>query len=237
VGQSNSRTRETIVPIRPEAEQKLRAGFQRRADQQAERYAASLAHAEELAVRLGYGPVTGVFSGQAGGGVKRGAYLVGLLPLAAIPLLIADAAVGLPGVVPLLAASPFIIGAWFGLTLFRWREPKRRVWWYAFTDGFAFIDDPRADAVTIRWNDITDIGQIWTDHYDPSSEKTTPMLTGYRLACADGRSCAIDRSLRNVRDPYPGVGRPLQGLMPASVAATMPTYPTVDEVIAAALGR
>ena len=104
------------MPIRPEAEQKLRAGFQRRVDRQAERYAAQLTHAEQLAVRLECGEVAGVFSGQAGGGVRRGTYAVGLLPLAAIPVLIAGAAVGVPGMVPLLGATPFITGAWFGLT-------------------------------------------------------------------------------------------------------------------------
>lgn len=83
--------------VRPEVEHKLRAGFQRRVDRQAERYAAQLTHAEQLANRLECGEVAGVFSGQAGGGVRRGAYVVGLLPLAAIPVLIAGAAVGVPG--------------------------------------------------------------------------------------------------------------------------------------------
>jgi hypothetical protein len=66
------RAREAMVRIRPEAEQKLRAAFQRRVDRQAERYAAQLTHAEQLAIRLECGEVAGVFSGQAGGGVRRG---------------------------------------------------------------------------------------------------------------------------------------------------------------------
>jgi len=82
------------VQIRPEAEQKLRAGFQQRVDRQAERYVAQLTHAEQLAVRLECGEVAGVFSGQAGGGVRRGAYVVGLLPMAAIPVLIAGPSPG-----------------------------------------------------------------------------------------------------------------------------------------------
>jgi hypothetical protein len=64
------------VRIRPEAEQKLRAGFQRRVDQQAERYAVPLAHAEQLAAELGCGEVTGVFTAEAGGGVMPRAYVV-----------------------------------------------------------------------------------------------------------------------------------------------------------------
>lgn len=37
--------------MRPEAEQRLRAGFQRRVDKQRERYAPQLAHAGQLAAR------------------------------------------------------------------------------------------------------------------------------------------------------------------------------------------
>jgi hypothetical protein len=136
-----------MVRIRPEAEQKLRAGFQRRVDRQAERYAAQLTRAEQLAVRLECGQVVGVFTGQAGGDVRRGTYAVGLLPLAAIPVLIAGAAVGVPGMVPLLGATPFITGAWFGFTVWRRREPRRRVWLYAFTEGCALLDGPRTDAL------------------------------------------------------------------------------------------
>jgi hypothetical protein len=76
------------------------------------------------------------------------------LPLTAIPVLIAGAAVGVPGMVPLLGATPFITGAWFGLTVWRRREPKRRVWWYAFTSGCALLDGPQADAVVVRWSEV-----------------------------------------------------------------------------------
>jgi len=220
------------VPIRPEAEQKLRAGFQRRVDRQAERYAEHLAHAEELAVRLAGGAVAGVFSGQAGGGVKRGAYVVGLLPLAAIPVLIAGAAVGVPGMVPLLGATPFVAGAWFGLTLWRRREPRRRVWLYAFAQGCALLDDPQTDADFVRWSEVTEVGQVWASVYDPSSEESRPALTAYRLQCADGRTREIPRSLRNVRDPYADIKPLLAGVLPGQVGSIMPQFPTIDEVIA-----
>ncbi len=221
------------MPIRPEAEQKLRAGFQRRVDRQAERHVAQLTHAEQLAVRLECGQVAGVFTGQAGGDVRRGTYAVGLLPLAAVPVLIAGAAVGVPGMVPLLGATPFITGAWFGLTVWRRREPKRHVWLYAFTEGCAFLDGPQADALYLRWSEVTEVGEVWTNVYDVSAEESRPRLTAYQLRCADGRTCEISRSLKNVRDPYPGVGPLVRGVMPADVGATMPEFPTIDEVIAA----
>ena len=225
------------MPIRPEAEQKLRAGFQRRVDRQAEQYVAQLTDAEQLAVGLERGQVAGVFDGQAGGGVKRGAYLVGLLPMAAIPVAIAGAAVGVPGMVPVLGATPFVTGAWFGLTLWRWREPKRQVWLYAFAEGCALLDGPQADPVYLRWSEVTEVVEVWTNVYDVSAEEPRPRLTGYQLRCADGRSCEISRSLHNVRDPYSGVGPPVTGLMPAAAAATVPKFPTIDQIIAACAAK
>jgi hypothetical protein len=118
-----------VVPIRPEAERKLRADFQRRVDQRRDHFAAQLTHAEQLAAWYECG-VVGVFSAQARGGIRRRAYVMGLLPLAAIPVLIAGVAIGIPGVVPVLGAFPFAVGAWFGLSLWRGRQPRRRVWLY-----------------------------------------------------------------------------------------------------------
>jgi hypothetical protein len=197
---------EVVVRIRPEAEQKLRAGFQRRVDRQAERYVAQLTHAEQLAVRLEYGEVVAVFSGKAGR-------------------------------VPLLGATPFSTGAWFGLAGWRRREPRRRVWLYAFAEGCALLDGSRTDAVCVRWSEVAEVDEVWTEVHDVSAEESRPMLTAYTLRCADGRTCEISRSLRNVRDPYPGAGPLLTGLMPADVGPTRPKFPTIDEVIAAFAGK
>ena len=221
------------VGMRPEPEQKLRAGFQRRVDEQSNRHAAQLMHAEQLAGRFECGEVTGVYSARAGGNVRRSAYVVALLPLAAIPVLIAGAAAGLPGMLPLLGAFPFAFGAWFGVSLWRGREPKRTVWFYAFTQGFILADDPLAQARPVRWNQVVDVSEVWTGVYSPASEESRPTLTAYRLRTADGRTHEISRSFWNVRDPYREVGQMLRGLMPASVGATMPAFPTIDEIIAA----
>jgi hypothetical protein len=184
------------MPIRPEAEQWLRAGFQRRVDRQANRYVARLTHAERLAVGLECGELVGVFNGRAGGGT----------------------------------------GVWFGLTMWRWREPRRRVWFYAFTQGCVLLDGPRADVVPLRWSEVTEVGEVWTDVYDVSSEESRPVLTAYRLRWADGQTREISRSLLNVRDPYANVGLLLRGLMPASVGGIRPRFPTIDEIIAAYAG-
>jgi hypothetical protein len=219
--------------MRPEAEAKLRQGFARRADEQAGRYATQLADAERLAAMHECGEVVGVFTGRTGGGVRRRAYVVGLLPLAAIPLLIALGAVGLPGMVPLLILSPFLIGGWFGLSIWRGREPQRHTWMYAFTDGFVLAEHPQARAFPVRWSQVTGVSVIWTQTYDPGMEdEGRPVVSGYRLQGADGQVYEVPRYVQNVRDPYGEFGRSLRRLMPAAVGDTMPHFPTIDEVIA-----
>ena len=169
------------MQVRPETERKLRAGFQRRIDQQRDRNIAQLTDAGQLAARFGCGEVVGVFSTQAGGGVARRAYVVGLLPLAAIPILIAGAAAGFPDVLPVLGAFPFVIGAWFGFSMWRGREPTRRVWLYAFTEGFMLLDGPRSETVPFRWSEVTEVAEVWTQIYNMSAEEYRPALTAYEL--------------------------------------------------------
>lgn len=138
------------MKMRPEAEQKLRAGFQRRVDEHAQRYAEQLAHAAQLAARFGCGEVTGVFSMEAGGDPRPRTYVLALLPpLAGIPLLIGAAAAGVRGLMPLFIGFPFAAGAWIGLNFLLGRKPKRRVWFYAFTDGFMVLTDPPVDAAAV----------------------------------------------------------------------------------------
>ena len=109
------------MKIRPEAEQRLRAGFQRRVDEQRDRYAAELAHAGQLAARFECGEVVGVFSRQADIGWRN--VVPGLLPLAAVPFLIVGAAAGIPGMLPAFGAFLFLFIAWYGMTL--WRAMRR----------------------------------------------------------------------------------------------------------------
>jgi hypothetical protein len=89
----------------------------------------------------------------------------------------------------------------------------------------------------VRWSEVTEVDEVWANVYDASVEESRPTLTAYRLRCADGQTREISRSLQNVRDPYPDVGPLLRGLMPADVGATMPKFPTADEIIAAFAGK
>jgi hypothetical protein len=236
MGEAGS-ARKAVVRMRPEAERKLREGFQRRVDQQRDRHAGRLAHAGQLADHFECGEVTGVFSTQAGGDVRPRTYVVGLLPIAGIPVAIALAATGIPGTLQLLMAYPFLAGAWIGVSFWRGREPKRQVWLYAFTGGFMVLDGPRPDLAPVPWSQVTEVGQVWTDTYSPGDDDPRPTLAAYRLRSADGRVQEISRSFKNVQDPYGEIGQLFRGLAPGTVGTTMPGFPTIDEVIATYAGR
>lgn len=38
---------------------------------------------------------------------------------------------------------------------------------------------------------------------------------------------------KNVQDPYLAMGQLFRGLFPATIGTTMPTFPTIDQIIAA----
>jgi len=232
VGESGESGR-AVVKIRPEAERRLRAGFQRRVDKQRERYAAELAHAGHLAAWFGCGEVVGVFSREADIGWR--ALVTGLLPLAAVPVLIVGAAAGIPGMLPAFGAFLFLFVAWYGLIL--WRAMRRRVWFYAFAGGFVLLGDPSVDAVLVRWGQVTAVGPVWTEVHSPASEESRPVLGAYRLRTADGQAHKISRSFKNVQDPYLEMGQLFRRLAPATIGTTMPVFPTIDQIIAAYAGK
>ena len=146
------------------------------------------------------------------------------------------AASGFPGMLPLLGLFPFAFGAWFGVSLWRGRDPKRQAWFYAFTEGFLLLNDWRAEAAPVRWNQVIEVSPVWTEVY-PDAEKSRPVLTAYRLRSADGELHEITRSFKNVRDPYREMGQLFRGLAPNTVGKTMPKFPTVDEILAAYTGK
>ena len=217
------------MKMRPEAEQRLRAGFQRRVDERRHRYVAQLAHAAQLAARYECGEVVGVFNRQAD--IGRKTVITGLLPLVALPFLIVGAGAGVPGALPAFGFFLFFFIAWYGLIL--WRGMRRRVWCYAFAGGFVLLDDPAGDAVPVRWGQVTAVGSVWTQEHDPVAEEPRTVLGGYRLRTADGRVHEISRSFKNVEDPYHEMGQLFRALAPNTVGTTMPTFPTIDQVIAA----
>ena len=222
-----------MAKIRPEAGQRLRAGFQRRVEERRNRYAAQLAHAGQLATWHECGEVVGVFSRQAD--IGRKTVITGLLPLVALPFLIIGAAARVPGMLPAFGVFLFFFIAWYALSL--WRGMRRRVWCFAFTRGFVVLDDPAGDAVPVCWGQVTAVGPVWTQAHDPVAEEPRTVLGGYRLRTADGQAHEISCSFKNVEDPYHEMGQLFRALAPATIGTTMPTFPTIDQVIAAYAGK
>jgi hypothetical protein len=213
----------------------MREGFQRRIDEQSAKFAAQLTHAERLATRLECGEVVGVYNAEIGGGISTRAYVIALLPMAAIPFLIVGAASGFPGSLPLLGLFPFAFGIWFGVSLWRGRDPKKQAWLYVFTEGFLLLTgDWGAEAPPVRWNRVIEVTPVWTEVIQVGTEgETRPTLTAYRLRSADGELHEISRSFKNVRDPYREMGHLFRGLAPNTVGKAMPKFPTIDEILAA----
>ena len=129
----------------------------------------------------------------------------------------------------------FFFIAWYALSL--WRGMRRRVWCFAFTGGFVVLDDPAGDAVPVRWGQVTAVGPVWTQAHDPVAEEPRTVLGGYCLRTADGQAHEISCSLKNVEDPYHEMGQVFRALAPATIGTTMPTFPTIDQVIAAYAGK
>jgi hypothetical protein len=180
-----------------------------------------------LAARFGCGEVAGVFGMQAGAG--PGALLAGLLPLAAVPVLIAGAAARVPGVLSALGAFPFLFGAWYGLSL--WRA-LRRVWFYAFAGGsccWTIRPGTPSRCAGVRSPRSARSGPV----YSPASEEPRTAVAAYRLRTADGQAHEISRSFKNVQDPYLEIGQLFRHLAPAVIGKSMPTFPTIGQIIAA----
>jgi hypothetical protein len=84
----------------------------------------------------------------------------------------------------------------------------------------------------VRWSQVTEIGEVWTNSYSPGDEDPTPVLSAYHLRLADGRAIEISRDFKNVQDPYREMGQLFRGLAPNTIGKTMPRFFTIDEILA-----
>jgi hypothetical protein len=99
--------------------------------------------------------------------------------------------------------------------------------------GFLLLDDPAGYAVPVRWGQVTEVGPVWTAVYSPASEEPRTAVAAYRLRTADGQAHEISRSFKNVQDPYLEIGQLFRHLAPAVIGKSMPTFPTIGQIIAA----
>ena len=173
-----------------------------------------------------------MFSRQAD--IGRATMISALLPLAALPFLIIAAGAGVPGALPAFGFFLFFFIFWYAFSL--WRGMRRRVWCFAFTAGFALLDDPAANAVPVRWDQVTAVGPVSAQAHDPVAEEPRTVPGGYRLQTADGRAYEVSREFKNVEDPYQEMGQLFRALAPNTIGTTMPRFPTIGQVIAAYAG-
>ena len=124
--------------------------------------------------------------------------------------------------------------AWYGAAL--WRGIGRQTWFFAFTGGFTLLDDLLGTGVPVGWDQVVGVGPARTQVYSPGSEDDPrTVLDAYRLRTADRRCHDISRSFKNVQDPYQEMGQLFRALAPNTIGTTMPTFPTVDQIISAYL--
>ena len=90
------------------------------------------------------------------------------------------------------------------------------------------FDDAQGPAWPVRWSQVTEIGEVWTNAYSPGDEDPTPVLSAYHLRLADGgllrsrapsRTCKIPTarwaSCSGAWRPTPS-GRPCRGSSPST---------------------
>ncbi|MBV8700101.1 hypothetical protein [Bradyrhizobium sp.] len=204
-------------------------GFQRRIDEQKRRFAAQWQSAIEFGQRSGLGDAVGIFRAEIHPPLRLVSLIRLMAPLVAIPVLIMAAAKGLPGMSRLLFFAPFLIGGWIGVnSLMAWRNRYHR-WLFAYTDGFTEFDERGQPDRSTRWDDFTDIADSWT-WTESEAGSSSWTFDGLQLTVHGGTSILFNTPYRNMLDPYHPVNRMLAALLPSTVAAIIPQFPTIIEI-------
>ena len=83
------------------------------------------------------------------------------------------------------------------------------------------LDDPLGTGAAVRWDQVVDVGLVWTQEHDSAAEEPRTVLGAYRLRSADGRAHDISRSVKNVQDPDQEMGQ-LSGVCAPRPSAKLP---------------
>jgi hypothetical protein len=99
------------------------------------------------------------------------------------------------------------------------------------------VNPPAAEVV--RWDDVTSVYRLWSEHYHPGISEDEPyhLPAGHLLVRRNGREVELPVEYANVLDPYRNVGRFVAAAMPANAGATVPRFPTLGELVEEALTR
>ncbi|HKD75981.1 MAG TPA: hypothetical protein VKB76_10810, partial [Ktedonobacterales bacterium] len=220
------------MPIRPEAQRRLQEGFQARIQKQQSKYEPQQRQATALAAEYHLGELEGIFAvkQQSAREMLSGMFFIAVLVCAIF---------GLPGVGMTVRGHPsaqaiagsivflILLFVGFPLSLTLWRRATRYLWLYAFSDGLALGSLQSIERNITRWNQVTEVRNVWTGVYNPVSEDSEPRFTEYKLHLNDGRDVVISRAFQNMLDPYAPVGRMISAMVPTSVGKEIPSFPVI----------
>jgi hypothetical protein len=190
--------------MRPEARQKLDAGFQRRAAQRREQLAVNWQHAVQVGRWLGLGEPLGIYHTEITPGLGARRVLLLLTPVVAFVLAVVLLAVWAPDVAtPLLGVAPCLAGACVLAAFVITRRLRFTRWLYGYADGLAEVD-PDGQPRPLRWDEVTDVVDEWSSA--GSESQSSWSYEGFRLTAADGRTVSITAKYENALDPYAPIG-------------------------------
>jgi hypothetical protein len=218
----------------------LRTSFEERGRQQRQKYERELRDAAEIGRLQTLGEIAGIYAEKrSDNGRGWGIFLFLLILLCgiggvgqvSIQLLQALPLAQLPMGVAIIIG---LIAALVALLLFSWWLMRRQptyAWLYAYAEGLAVPGRRGGPPDLIRWEAAESLYNLWQNIFNPASEESEPRFVGYRLRLANGREQTFPLSYRNMLDPYASVVPLLTSVLPAPVAETLLSYPTIGQVL------
>jgi len=217
---------------------RLRTKFDAENHKQRQKYERELRDAAETGRRYGVGDVVGIYAAKCSdnGAVWGGVIMVVLLVFGLFFVGGGGTAIALIQSLWLTHPARLIgfiatLVALLLLSLWLKRQQPSYAWLYAYTDGLVGARRGGGPPDLIRWDAVESLYNVWQDVFNPVSEAFEPRFVGYRLRLVDGREQTFPLSYRNMLDPYAEIGPILATILPAPVAQTLPSHPTLGQVL------
>lgn len=217
----------------PDRYEGLRTRYAARAERLRREQAPRIARAEERSARLGLGRLVGLYAldhrspqRRFGAGVIAVSLIVGVVTLPVLVLVARSSPLIL-----LVGVALFGAGVVAGALLISRGTPPYREEVAAFEGGIVREDTRGGAPEPTRWDDVAALHRLWAGVYDASSEESRPAFSGHRLQRSDGAVVELGSGYTNLLDPVGTGGRVVAALLPGGVAAAMPDFPGLREVV------
>jgi hypothetical protein len=217
---------------------RLRTKFEAESHKQRQKYERELRHAAETGRLYALGDVVGIYAEKCSdnGAVLGGVIMVALLIFGLF--FVGGGSTAIAFIQSLWVTHPArligLIATLVALLLLSLRLMRRQptyAWYYAYTGGLAAARRSGGPPDLFRWDAVESLYNVWQDVFNPVSEDSEPRFVGYRLRLADGREQTFPLSYRNMLDPYAEIGPILTTILPAPVARTLPSHPTLGQLL------